>query len=162
MPTPAYILDLRHAYGQGRLLLPGVTAVVVRHDLIPGRTHVLLHRRSDTGRWCLPSGIVEPDEQPAVTVVREVAEETGVEVAVERLVLLVTDPEIAYGNGDRCQFVSMTFRCRYVAGEAVVADEESTEVGWFAAEGLPELDDQQRRRLAAGLSESAACEFEPP
>lgn len=160
MPTPDYILELRRAYGQGRLLLPGVTAVVLRDDPDGPGPQVLLHRRSDTGRWSLPSGIVEPDEQPAAALAREVLEETGVEVTVERLVLLVTDPEISYANGDRCQYVSLTFRCRYVAGQAVVADDESTEVGWFALDALPELDDRQRRRLAAGLRDSPECEFE--
>ena len=64
MPTPDYILELRRHYGQGRLLLPGVDAVVLRTDLEPGRTHLLLTRRTDTGAWALPAGIVEPDEQP--------------------------------------------------------------------------------------------------
>ena len=161
MATPAYIVDLRRAYGQGRLLLPGVTAVVIRDDLDPPRRHVLLNRRSDNGRWGLPSGIVEPDEQPAAALRREVAEETCVEVEVERLALLVTEPEITYGNGDRCQFISMTFRCRYRAGQAAVGDDESIAVGWFAVDQLPDLEQRQHRRIAAALSEQDACVFDP-
>jgi ADP-ribose pyrophosphatase YjhB (NUDIX family) len=161
VPTPAYILDLRRAYGQGRLLLPGVSAVVLRDDLDePGR-HVLLNQRSDSGRWSLPSGIVEPDEQPAVALAREVEEETCVAVDVERLALLVTEPEVAYGNGDRCQFVSMTFRCRYRSGEAAVGDDESTAVDWFPVEGLPpDLDERYRRRIVVALADQEACVFE--
>jgi ADP-ribose pyrophosphatase YjhB (NUDIX family) len=161
VPTPDYVLDLRRAYGQGRLLLPGVSAVVLRDDLDgPGR-HVLLNRRSDSGRWSLPSGIVEPDEQPAVALAREVAEETCVEVDVERLALLVTEPEMRFGNGDRCQFISMTFRCRYRSGEAAVGDDESTAVGWFPVERLPpDLDEKYRRRIKVALADQAACVFE--
>lgn len=159
MPTPAYILDLRRAYGPGRLLLPGVSAVVLRDQ--DGTWQLLLGRRSDNGRWALPSGIVEPDEQPAVTLVREVAEETGVDIEVERLALLSTDPEIAYPNGDRCQFVSMTFRCRYRSGVAAVGDDESTEVGWFPVDRLPAgLTDRDRRRIEVALSDREACVFE--
>jgi ADP-ribose pyrophosphatase YjhB (NUDIX family) len=161
VPTPDYVLDLRRAYGQGRLLLPGVSAVVVREDLDSGRPHVLLNRRSDNGRWSLPSGIVEPDEQPAAALAREVAEETRVEVDVERLALLVTEPEVTYGNGDRCQFVSMTFRCRYRSGTAAVGDDESTAVGWFPVDELPaDVDERQRRRVAVALADHEACVFE--
>ena len=47
MPTPDYILELRRSYGSSRLLLPGVTAVVLREDLEPGRPYVLYGRRTD-------------------------------------------------------------------------------------------------------------------
>ena len=160
MPTPPYVLQLRQAYGQGRLMLPGVSGVVVRQDIEPGRPHVLLTRRSDTGRWSLPAGIVEPDEQPASALVREVAEETRVTIAVERLALLLTEPEITFPNGDRCQFISMCFRCRYVGGEAAVGDEESTEVRWFAIDALPDLDARQRRRIIIALADRDACVFD--
>ena len=156
--TPDYILDLRRAYGPGRLLLPGVSAVVVRDQ--NGSRDLLLGRRSDNGRWALPSGIVEPDEQPAGSLVREVAEETGVDIDVERLALLSTDPEISYDNGDRCQYVSMTFLCRYRSGAARVADDESTEVGWFSVDELPEsLTDRDRYRVQVALSDQPACVF---
>ncbi len=161
MTTPDYVLDLRRAYGQGRLLLPGVSAVVVRDDLDSQRPHVLLNRRSDSGRWSLPSGIVEPDEQPAGALAREVAEETCVEVEVERLALLVTEPEMTFDNGDRCQFIAMTFRCRYRGGRAAVGDDESTAVDWFPVDGLPaDLDERYRRRIGAALSDQEACVFE--
>ena len=160
MPTPDYVLDLRQAYGQGRLLLPGVSAVVLRNDLPSPGEHVLLNRRSDTGRWSLPSGIVEPDEQPATALAREVAEETCVEIDVERLALLVTEPEMTFANGDRCQFLAMTFRCRYRSGEAAVGDDESTAVGWFAVDRLPaDLRDRDHTRIAAALADREACQF---
>lgn len=160
MPTPPFILDLRRSYGPGLLLLPGVCAVLVRDDLAPGRSHVLLVRRSDTGAWALPAGIVEPGEQPATTIVRELEEETCVVAEAERLAWLVADPELTYPNGDRCQFLTSVFRCRYVSGEAAVGDEESLEVRWFDVEDLPELDERQRQRLAHGLSADERCAFE--
>jgi 8-oxo-dGTP diphosphatase len=159
--TPGYILDLRRSYGQGRLLLPGVSGVVVRNDLEPGRSHILLVRRADTGRWSLPAGIVEPDEQPAATIVRELFEETRVRARADRLALLTTDPEFAYPNGDRCQYISMTFRCSYLGGKAVVGDEESTEVAWFRTDQLPAgLPILLRRRIATALADHEACVFD--
>jgi 8-oxo-dGTP diphosphatase len=161
VPTPDYIAAIRRVYGQGRLLLPGVSAVVLRTDLEPGRVHILLTRRSDTGRWSLPAGIVEPFEQPAAAILRELLEETRITADVERLALLRTDPDVVYPNGDRCQFVAMCFRCRYVSGEAQVGDEESTEVAWFPADDLPdELTDIQVRRIRCALEDREACVFD--
>jgi 8-oxo-dGTP diphosphatase len=159
--TPSYILDIRRSYGHGRLLLPGVSGVVVRNDIEPGRSHILLLRRADTGRWSVPAGIVEPDEQPATTIVRELFEETRVHARADRLALLTTDPELTYPNGDRCQYISMTFRCTYLGGEAEVGDEESTEVAWFGTDQLPPgLPDLLRRRIATALADREACAFD--
>lgn len=160
MPTPAYILDLRRGHGQGLLLLPGVCGVVVRDDLVPGRRHLLLVRRSDTGAWALPAGIVEPGEQPATTIERELLEETCVIAEPERLAWVVADPELVYPNGDRCQFITSVFRCRYVSGEARVGDEESTEVSWFDVEALPELDELQLLRIGSALADDRRTRFE--
>jgi 8-oxo-dGTP pyrophosphatase MutT (NUDIX family) len=137
-----------------------VSAVVVRTDL-PGGTQLLLVKRSDTGLWSLPSGIVEPSEQPAASMLRELYEETRVIASVERLALLTTDPDVTYPNGDTCQYVAMCFRCRYVGGEAQVGDEESVEVGWFPADELPEdLNEIQRRRIRCALEDRADCVFD--
>jgi ADP-ribose pyrophosphatase YjhB (NUDIX family) len=145
VPTPDYITAIRRSYGQGRLLLPGVSAVVVRTDLLPGET----------------SGIVETFEQPATAMLRELFEETRVSAQVERLVLLTTDPDVVYPNGDTCQFIAMCFRCRYVSGEAEVGDEESVEVAWFAVSDLPaELSDIQRRRISCALEDRDDCVFD--
>ncbi len=162
MPVPEFILRLRRAVGHDPLFLTGVTAVVLRDAERAGDPpHVLYGRRSDNGRWALPSGIVEPGEQPATTVVREVHEELRVEVEPERLALVVTDPEITYPNGDVCSYVSLTFRCRYVGGEAALGDDETLEVAWRPADDPPaDLDAVQRRRLAVALTEGSACVFD--
>lgn len=158
MPTPDYILDLRRSVGHALLFLPGVSAVVV--DGAAGAGRVLLVRRSDTGRWTLPAGIVEPGEQPADAIAREVLEETRVRVRPAQLTLLSVDPEQSYPNGDRCQYVSMTFACQYLDGTAQVGDEESTDVAWFALSDLPPLTERDRRRLDVSLASSGATEFD--
>lgn len=160
MPTPDYVLELRRGHGHGPLLLPGVCGVVVRDDLEPGRRHLLLTRRSDTGAWALPAGIVEPGEQPATALERELLEETCVVAVAERLAWLVADPEVVYPNGDRCLYLTSVFRCRYVSGEAGVGDEESTEVRWADLDALPPLDARQHQRIAAALEETARTRFE--
>ena len=145
MPVPGFVQRLRAHVGTDLLWLPGVSAVVVDDG---GR--VLLGRRSDNGRWAVISGILEPGEQPAVAAAREVLEETGVTVEVDGLAAVATDPDVVvYPNGDRAQYLDVTFVCRPVAGEAHVADDESTDVGWFSPDALPEpLATTSRDRIA--------------
>ncbi|MFJ7241711.1 NUDIX hydrolase [Streptomyces olivaceus] len=155
MATPDFIRDLRVTAGHQLLWLPGVTAVVFDDE---GR--VLLGRRSDNGRWSLVGGITEPGEQPAACAMREVEEETAVRCVVERLVLVQALDPVTYDNGDVCQFMDITFRCRAVGGEARVNDDESLEVGWFAVDALPDLNEFGRFRIKQALSDAPAW-FDP-
>ncbi|MFD3336820.1 NUDIX domain-containing protein [Streptomyces sp. NPDC058700] len=149
MATPDFIRSLREKAGQQLLFLPGVSAVV-----FDDRGRVLLGRRSDNGQWGIIGGIVDPGEQPADCAVREVYEETAVRCEVERIVLVETlDTPIVYPNGDACQFMDVSFRCRAVGGEARVNDDESTDVGWFDVDGLPEMARFSHLRIEKALAD---------
>ncbi|EYT78781.1 NUDIX hydrolase [Streptomyces sp. Tu 6176] len=149
MATPDFIRTIRAAAGTQLLWLPGVTAVVFDDE---GR--VLLGRRSDTGRWSVIGGIPEPGEQPAACAVREVHEETAVHCVTERVVLVQALSPVTYANGDVCQYMDITFRCRAVGGEARVNDDESLEVDWFTVDALPELDEFALFRIKQALSDA--------
>ncbi|NEA98600.1 NUDIX domain-containing protein [Streptomyces sp. SID13726] len=146
MATPDFIRTLRASIGHAPLWLPGVSAIVLDDA---GR--VLLNRRSDTGKWSLLGGIPEPGEQPAACAVREVEEETGVHCVVERVVLVQALKPVTYDNGDVCQYMDISFRCRAVGGEARVNDDESLEVGWFAVDALPDLNEFGLLRIKQAL-----------
>ncbi|MCQ4208285.1 MULTISPECIES: NUDIX hydrolase [Streptomyces] len=149
MTTPDYIRDIRATAGHQLLYLPGVTAVVFDDE---GR--VLLGRRADTGKWAVPAGIAEPGEQPADVATREVFEETGIECVAERVVLVQAFKKpVTYPNGDQCQFMDITFRCRATGGEARVNDDESLEVAWFPLDALPPLSEHGTLRIKQAQSE---------
>ncbi|MCC2592337.1 NUDIX domain-containing protein [Tessaracoccus sp. OS52] len=135
MPIPDFIAELRSRIGTAPLWLAGAAAVILRDG--PAGPEVLLVRRSDTGEWSLVSGIVDPGEHPVDTLVREATEEAGVEIEVEQLLWLTVGDPITYPNGDQCQFLDHGFLARWVSGEAVVGDDESTAVGWFPVDSLP-------------------------
>ncbi len=126
MSTPDFIVRLRRKIGHDLLLLPGVVAIV--HN---DAAEVLMVRRRDTGRWHLPSGIVEPGEHPSETIVREVAEETGLTVAVDGVAAVVGRRRTTYPNGDECEFVSTLFRCSVVGGELMPDGEEIIDACYF-------------------------------
>lgn len=146
MSTPDFIREIRATVGHQLLWLPGVSAVVFDDE---GR--VLLGQRADNHRWALISGIPDPGEQPAAAVVREVEEETGVRVAVERLVSVRSGRQVTYPNGDVCQFMDLCFRCRVLGGEARVNDDESLAVGWFSLDDLPEMTEFHHFRIKQAL-----------
>jgi 8-oxo-dGTP pyrophosphatase MutT (NUDIX family) len=156
MAISEYVAGLRGLVGTGMLMLPSACAVVV-----DGHQRVLLERRADNGMWSLPAGAIDPGEQPAEAAVREVFEETGVRVAVERLAGVALRG-VTYPNGDVCQYLTVWFRCRPVGGKAVVNDEESTAVDWFSISALPELDSVDRLRIETALDDAAPAWFAVP
>lgn len=156
MPIPDFVVALRERMGTDLLWLSGVTAVV-RNE----RGQVLLVRRADNGQWALVSGILEPGEQPAAGLRREIEEETGVVARIEALAGVWTLPELTYPNGDRAQYLDLTFLATHVSGEARVNDDESLEVGWFALDALPPMMERSRVRLDRALAFGGRAWFDP-
>ena len=143
MAIPDFVVELRKHVGHADLWLPGVTAVVRRER------EILLVRRSDNNEWTPITGIVDPGEQPAAAAGREVLEETGVTVEVERLVWVNASPLVVHSNGDRARYLDHCFSCRYAGGDARVADDESVDVGWFSIDDLPPMQPMFRERIAS-------------
>jgi 8-oxo-dGTP diphosphatase len=86
---------------------------------------VLVIQRRDNSRWEAPGGILERDETFEEGVIREVAEETGMTVEVERLTGV-------YKNMTR-GIVALVYRCHAVAGAAAPTT-ESVAVDWLTPE----------------------------
>ncbi|RPE37984.1 ADP-ribose pyrophosphatase YjhB (NUDIX family) [Streptomyces sp. Ag109_O5-1] len=149
MATPDFIREIRASAGHQLLWLPGITAIVFDDE---GR--VLLGRRTDTRKWSVIGGIPEPGEQPAVCAVREVYEETAVRCVAERVVLVQALNPVTYPNGDLCQYMDITFRCRAVGGEARVNDDESLDVAWFDVDALPEMNEFGLFRIKQAMSDA--------
>ena len=151
MPIPEFIVSLREKIGHDQLWLPGVSVVVVDDD---GR--ILLGRRSDNGRWAVISGIPEPGEQPAAAVARECQEETGIRPRILAITLVEAEEPSRFPNGDHCVFMGIGFVARASAAQASAAraaDDESTAVGWFDPDDLPEpLARTSLRRIEAALA----------
>ncbi len=153
MPIPPFIVALRERIGTDPLWLPGITAVVLRDRAdSPGSLEVLLVKRSDNGAWTPVTGIIDPAEDAHVAALREVEEEACVVAEIERLVWVRATSEVTHVNGDRAAYLDHTFRCRWVSGEPRPGDDESTDVGWFPLDGLPEMSATFRDRIAVAVA----------
>lgn len=97
--------------------------------VLDGAGRVLLVHRTDCDWWCQPGGGMETGETPWEGVIRETREETGFEVAVERLVGV-------YSWAPRKDEVILSFLCRITGGERATSD-ESDDVRFFAPDDLP-------------------------
>jgi 8-oxo-dGTP pyrophosphatase MutT (NUDIX family) len=134
----------------GMTIRPGVSAIILTAE------GLLLQRRSDNGLWGLPGGSVEPGESVTQAVVREVREETGLEVVPLRLIGVYSAPEhgqiVTYPDGNVIHYISSSFECRVVAG-ALALNHESLELGWFDPERLPaEMVPMHRVRIVDALA----------
>ena len=131
-------------------LVPAASAIVTDSE---GR--ILLHRRRDNEMWALPGGVMELGESLGACAVREVREETGLEVEPVGIVGIYSDPKhvFAYDDGEVRQEFSICFECRIVSG-VVTASEESYEVEFFASGAVEQLPmvDSIRLRITDFLS----------
>jgi ADP-ribose pyrophosphatase YjhB (NUDIX family) len=115
-------------------LRPAVAAIVTSSD-----RRLLLQRRSDNGLWAVPGGGVEIGESVSAAIVREVREETGLTVAIERLVGVYSDPTaqvVRYADGNVVHYIITLFACRILGGRLRIC-EESLDLRFFAPARLP-------------------------
>jgi 8-oxo-dGTP pyrophosphatase MutT (NUDIX family) len=113
---------------------PGVSAIIL------GPAGVLLQQRDDNHLWGLPGGAVDPGESLTAALLREVREETGLDVEPLRLVGVYSAPEhhqiVTYPDGSVIHYVSAAFECRVIGG-ALTCCAESLALEWFDPERLP-------------------------
>src|SRR3954452_11109510 len=113
------------------------------------RTHskVLLTRRADNGRWCIPGGHMEAGESAAKACAREIFEEVGLRVRVGKLIGVYSSPDwlLEYADGNRYQLVGLCFEAAPMEGEGEPAlSDEVTEVGYFSREEMARMDVMER------------------
>jgi len=134
---------------------PSVCAVIFDR-----RGQLLLQQRSDGGQWGLPGGSVEIGESVVEAVRREVCEETGLRVVVQRMVGIYSDPHrqiVRYPNGTVWHYVNVCFECAVRGGTLTTCD-ETLALRYFPPDRLPSpmypnhrlrIRDARLRRAAA-------------
>lgn len=124
--------ELKHKFV---LLQDGAAAIILN-----SQNQILLQRRSDSGKWGLPGGCQELGERFQDTIVREIKEETNLDVEEKDLELIdIVSGKTrrnSYPNGDVVINNTVLYCIRNYAGE-LRWDEESKEMKFFDLNNLP-------------------------
>ncbi len=136
MPISPYVKRIRRKIGNDLLMMPSVS-VIVRDD--EGR--ILLARHAYQNVWAFPGGAIDPEEHPYDAGVREMMEETGLDVEITRIVSVHGGPEFSwsYDNGDLVNYVIIALEARVTGGEMEPDGDEVLELRYFSVEEIEEL-----------------------
>jgi ADP-ribose pyrophosphatase YjhB (NUDIX family) len=136
--------------------MPPITPLVGCDTFIPdaARSRVLLIRRADNGFWALPGGFHDLNETPATCAIRECLEETGLRVAIARLLGVFSSNcyrEVNYPHKGG-KYVHILFLAEPLSSDqSPRATSEAREFGWFAEHELPPLSDGHDVRVVLGF-----------
>lgn len=148
-PQCGHLLGEREAYGRLRPVCPNCGHVVFRNPKVAAGAivardgAVLLNQRDidpGLGKWGLPAGYVDLGEQVEVAAIREVKEETGLDVRLDALLGV-------YSNLERG--VVLVVYCASVVGGELIAGHETRAVDFFSPDALPELAFTQNVEIIA-------------
>ena len=98
------------------------------------KDEILLVQRADSGVWLYPTGWADVGYSASEVVVKEVEEETGIEVEPVRLIAVLDGLRLGF---TRIPLYSLVFQCRVTGGELQRHPLECADVGWFAEDALP-------------------------
>ena len=127
-----YIHELRKEIGHRKIILNCAGALIIRDGKI------LFQRRTDNGQWGLIGGLVEMNETYEEAALREIREETGLEVKLNSFLGIFHNHDMVWSNGDAAHVISAMFTAEIVSGEPRI-DEESFELRFFGTDELPDL-----------------------
>ncbi|MBN1955879.1 MAG: NUDIX domain-containing protein [Anaerolineae bacterium] len=152
--APSHIPWLRQRVGPAPLILAGGGACVQDEQ-----GHVLLIRRSDDGTWGIPAGAVEIGERADRAAAREVEEETGLQVGIQRLTGVYAGPGFlhTFPHGDQVHVVAAFFAAHITGGTLRPDGQETLEARFFPPNRLPPLPLRHRILIQDALAGRAAA-----
>lgn len=126
--------------------------------IINDKSEILLVKNPRKG-WEYPGGIIEPGETLPQGLIREIKEETGVDVEIINIVGVYSNTKKKKGyNGfeEIPTIVTIDFICKYISGDLTTSD-ESIEVKWFSKEeALKAVNPKQQLRFRRALDYKSA------
>ncbi|HVQ00204.1 MAG TPA: NUDIX hydrolase [Candidatus Thermoplasmatota archaeon] len=111
-------------------------ALTVDAVIVKDRSILLVQRKYEPfqGYWALPGGFVEYGETTEQAVIREVREETGLDVVVLGLQGVYSEPK----RDPRGHTVSVVYKVAHIGG-ALIAGDDAAHVRYFKGDELPPL-----------------------
>ena len=114
---------------------------------------LLMVREASSGKWSVPGGWADVNLTPAENVERECFEETGFSVRAERIISVLDRDRAGYPRNPESIY-KIHFLCLLLSGEART-NFETTQVGFFPADQLPEIDEGRIR--VQDIADARAC-----
>ena len=129
-----FVAEWMESIGEG---VPGYVTPKTAVGAIVGNEagEILLVQRKDSGVWLYPTGWADVGYSPAEVAAKEVHEETGVECTVDRLLGVVDGQRMGFS---RFGMYMLLFSCTATGGELTPHPLETSDVGWFARDALPD------------------------
>ncbi len=143
-----YWKELRKKVGHDKIMLNCVGAAIFNDN-----HQVLLQKRSE-GAWGFPGGIMDLDESFEEAIIREVGEETGLSISVNRLIGIYSKYSDSYANGDVIQPIVAFFECKITGGKMECDNDETLDLQFFDLNDAPELFNKQHRDMLNDLRAS--------
>lgn len=136
MPISQYLKNLREKVGNEILQIPSVAAIIRNES-----GEILFVKSKNSDIWGLPAGAIDLGETPAEAVIREVFEETGLNISTEKIVGIFGGEKFrhTYPNGDKVEYLTVVSECKITGGNLENKDGEIIELEYFAVEEIPEL-----------------------
>ena len=136
-----YIMNLREKVGHSPLIGVGATTLVFNSN-----NELLLNLRSDTNNWGIPGGSKELNETLEECAIRELKEETNINVNDLELVTVLSGKEyyFKYPNEDELDCVIVLYKVSDYDGELKINDGESKKLEFFSLDNMPELESRAK------------------
>lgn len=137
----SYISKIREKVGHDPIISVGATVLVFNN-----KNELLLNLRSDTNTWGIPGGGKEIYETLEECAIRELKEETNLDVNDLKLVTVLSGKEyyFKYPNDDEVDCVITLYQVNNYNGELKVNDGESKKLKFFSLDNLPELESRAK------------------
>ena len=149
-----YIKRVRSKVGHDELILNYAGCIIFDEQ-----NRLLLQRRTDCGKWGFPGGLLELGESAAEAAVREVREESGLDVRITALFGIYSKYHVVYANGDRAQTILHMFRAEVTGGALLSGSSETMELRYFEPEQLPPLFCRQHQDILDDLLDGKAAVY---
>ena len=136
-----YIMNLRKKVGHDPIISVGSTVLVFNE-----KKELLLNLRSDTNTWGIPGGGKELNETLEECAIRELKEETNLEVDDLELVTVLSGKEyyFKYPNDDEVDCIITLYQVKDYNGKLKSNDGESTKLKFFSFDSMPELESRAK------------------
>lgn len=139
-----YIMNLREIVGHSPLIGVGATTLVYNNE-----NELLLNLRGDTNTWGIPGGSKELNETLEECAVRELKEETNINVNDLELITVLSGKEyyFKYPNEDELDCVIALYKVLNYEGKLNINDGESKQLKFFSLDNLPELESRAKTMI---------------